>query len=54
MSDFHQQGPVTALPRLVARPIEELEADILRLSRKFPVSLVIPMNRLFGTPFPAS
>jgi glucosyl-3-phosphoglycerate synthase len=43
MSDFHQQGPVTALPRLVARPIEELEADILRLSRKFPVSLVIPM-----------
>lgn len=43
MSDFHQQGPVTALPRLVARPVEDLEAQILRLTPKFPVSLVIPM-----------
>ena len=43
MSDFHQHGPVTALPRLVARPIEDLEAQILRLTPKFPVSLVIPM-----------
>jgi glucosyl-3-phosphoglycerate synthase len=43
MSDFHQSGPVTALPRLVARPVEELEADISTLSAKFPVSLVVPM-----------
>ena len=43
MSDFHQTGPVTALPRLVARPIEDLEAEILPLTPKFPVSLVIPM-----------
>ena len=43
MSDFHQHGPVTALPRLVDRPIEELEGEIARLARKFPVSLVIPM-----------
>jgi glucosyl-3-phosphoglycerate synthase len=43
MSDFHQNGPVTALPRLLARPVEELEADIIRLTPKFPVSLVIPM-----------
>ncbi len=43
MSDFHQYGPVTALPRLVARPVEELEAAILPLTRRFPVSLVIPM-----------
>jgi glucosyl-3-phosphoglycerate synthase len=43
MSDFHQSGPVTALPRLVDRPVEELEARILRLSRRFPVALVIPM-----------
>ena len=43
MSDFHQQGPVTILPRLVARPVEELEAQILALTPKFPVSLVIPM-----------
>jgi glucosyl-3-phosphoglycerate synthase len=43
MSDFHQFGPVTALPRLVARPVEELEARILPLSRKYPVALAIPM-----------
>ncbi|HSP92237.1 MAG TPA: hypothetical protein VLN08_15080, partial [Vicinamibacterales bacterium] len=43
MSDFHQNGPITALPRLRARPVEDLEADIIRLTPKFPVSLVIPM-----------
>jgi len=43
MSDFHQSGTVTALPRLVDRPVEELEARILRLSRRFPMALVIPM-----------
>lgn len=43
MSDFHQIGPVTALPRLLARPVEDLEAHIIALSGKFPVSLVIPM-----------
>ncbi len=43
MSDFHQQGPVTALPRLVDRPIEDLESHIVALCRRFPVALVIPM-----------
>jgi glucosyl-3-phosphoglycerate synthase len=43
MSDFHQFGPVTALPRLRSRPVEDLEAAILSLTPKFPVSLVIPM-----------
>lgn len=43
MSDFHQFGPVTALPRLMARPVEDLEARILPLTRKYPVALVIPM-----------
>jgi glucosyl-3-phosphoglycerate synthase len=43
MSDFHQSGPVTALPRLVDRPVGELESQILRLSSRFPVALVIPM-----------
>jgi len=43
MSDFHQDGPVTALPRLVSRSVEELESVILPLTPKFPVSLVIPM-----------
>jgi glucosyl-3-phosphoglycerate synthase len=43
MSDFHQYGPVTALPRLVVRPIEDLEAQIQGLVKRFPVALVIPM-----------
>src|SRR5512139_1388711 len=43
MSDFHQFGPVTALPRLVGRPIGDLEADILALTSRFQVSLVVPM-----------
>ncbi len=43
MSDFHQYGPVTALPRLVARPIADLEARIQALTKRFPVALVIPM-----------
>lgn len=43
MSDFHQFGPVTSLPRLRDRPIEELEAEIGALTPKFPVALVIPM-----------
>lgn len=43
MSDFHQSGVVTTLPRLHERPIEELEGAIRALIPKFPVSLVIPM-----------
>jgi glucosyl-3-phosphoglycerate synthase len=43
MSDFHQSGPVTALPRLVPRAIEDLESQIRMYSRRFPVALVIPM-----------
>ena len=43
MSDFHQSGPVAALPRLLARPIEDMEAQIGALRHRFPVSLVIPM-----------
>jgi glucosyl-3-phosphoglycerate synthase len=43
MSDFHQFGPVTALPRLVERPIEHLEARVRSLATRFPVALVIPM-----------
>lgn len=43
MSDFHQQGPVTALPRLAGRSVGDLERQILALTSKFPVSLVVPM-----------
>jgi glucosyl-3-phosphoglycerate synthase len=41
MSDFHQSGPVTALPRLFDRPVEELETRIQTLG--LPVALVLPM-----------
>jgi glucosyl-3-phosphoglycerate synthase len=43
MSDFHQVGPVTSLPRLRELPVEQLESSIRVLTPKFPVSLVIPM-----------
>jgi glucosyl-3-phosphoglycerate synthase len=43
MSDFHQSGLVTALPRLRERGIEELEASIRALTSSFPVALVVPM-----------
>jgi glucosyl-3-phosphoglycerate synthase len=43
MSDFHQTGPVTALPRLIARPVEEIEALVERFTPRFPVTLVIPI-----------
>jgi glucosyl-3-phosphoglycerate synthase len=43
MSDFHQSGPVTCLPRLVPSPVEALEARIQALAKRFPVALVIPM-----------
>lgn len=43
MSDFHQSGPVTALPRLRAQPIEELEARVEGLPQRLAVSLVVPM-----------
>ncbi len=43
MSDYHQFGPVTALPRLVGRSVEELEARIRVYSGRFPLALVIPI-----------
>jgi glucosyl-3-phosphoglycerate synthase len=43
MSDFHQHGPVTALPRLRENAGAHLEREVVRLTRKSPASLVIPM-----------
>jgi glucosyl-3-phosphoglycerate synthase len=43
VSDFHQHGPVTAIPRLVDREPEEMERRLEALAPRFPVSLVIPM-----------
>jgi len=43
LSDFHQYGPVTAIPRLLPRDVEEMEQRLEALVPRFPVSLVIPM-----------
>ena len=43
MSDFHQFGPVTALPLLAARSTEDMEERLTFLAQRFPVSLVIPL-----------
>src|SRR5512137_2443430 len=43
MSDFHQFGPVTAIPLLVPRDTEEMERRLETLAVRFPVSLVIPL-----------
>jgi glucosyl-3-phosphoglycerate synthase len=43
MSDFHQFGPVTALPRLRQRPAADLDQQVMRFTARFPVALVIPM-----------
>ena len=43
MSDFHQFGPVTAIPLLLPRNPEEMEERLDALAKRFPVSLVIPM-----------
>jgi glucosyl-3-phosphoglycerate synthase len=43
VSDFHQFGPITAIPRLVPRDPEEMEQRLQELAERFPVTLVIPM-----------
>jgi glucosyl-3-phosphoglycerate synthase len=43
MSDFHQHGPVTALPHLLARDPEELHRRIETLVGRSPVALVVPL-----------
>lgn len=43
MSDFHQFGPVTALPFLAERNVDEMERRLEALCVRFPVSLVIPL-----------
>ncbi len=42
MGDFHQSGPIGTLHRLSARPVEELEADLVEWSAERPMALVIP------------
>jgi glucosyl-3-phosphoglycerate synthase len=42
MSDFQQQGPITTLTRLGARPLVELEDAIARYTRRNRAALLIP------------
>ncbi len=43
MSDFHQYGPITAIPRLVPRDPAVMERRIELLARRTPIALVVPM-----------
>ncbi|HSD28465.1 MAG TPA: glycosyl transferase [Vicinamibacteria bacterium] len=43
MSDFHQFGPVTALPLLAARSTDEMERRLESLAERVPVTLVVPL-----------
>ncbi|MBB3331360.1 glucosyl-3-phosphoglycerate synthase [Halomonas campaniensis] len=42
MSDFHQNGIITDFHNLTRRPVESLEADLVRFSRRRPMSLILP------------
>ena len=42
MADFHQGGSVATLHNLTARPLEELEAELVSFSKKRPMGLLLP------------
>ncbi|MFW6345250.1 MAG: glycosyl transferase [Halomonas sp.] len=42
MSDFHQNGIITDFHNLTRRSVESLEADLVRFSRRRPMSLILP------------
>ncbi len=42
MSDFYQNGIITNFHNLTRRPVEALEADLVRFARKRPMSLNLP------------
>lgn len=42
MSDFHQSGVITTLHNLGNRPVESLEEELKRFSRRRPMGLIIP------------
>ncbi|MDR5859476.1 glycosyl transferase [Halomonas eurihalina] len=42
MSDFHQNGIITDFHNLTRRPVESLEADLVRFARRRPMSLILP------------
>ncbi|MGB0205148.1 MAG: glycosyl transferase [Neptuniibacter sp.] len=42
MADFYQNGIITTLHNLSDRPVEDLEADLVRFSKKRPLGLLLP------------
>ncbi|MGJ8525388.1 Glucosyl-3-phosphoglycerate synthase GT81 [Halomonadaceae bacterium LMG 33818] len=42
MGDFHQNGVITTLHNLVQRPVESLEEELKRFSRRRPMGLILP------------
>lgn len=42
MSDYHQRGPVTTLPRLVERDPGQRDAELVAWTRQTPLTLVMP------------
>lgn len=42
MSDFFQNGVITTLQRLTERPVEEMEADLRKYSRRQKIALLLP------------
>jgi len=55
MGDFYQNGIITTLHDLDTRPIEELEAELLRFSSRRPMGLILPSlySELEGEALPA-
>ena len=42
MADFYQNGIITTLHNLADRPVEDLEEDLVRFSKKRPLGLLLP------------
>ncbi|GLS25979.1 glycosyl transferase [Marinibactrum halimedae] len=42
MGDFHQNGIITTLHNLSDRPLEEMEAELVRFQKTRPMSLILP------------
>ncbi|MEE2903252.1 MAG: alpha-amylase family glycosyl hydrolase [Myxococcota bacterium] len=42
MGDFHQYGVITTLHQLNQRPLERIEADLLKFRKERPMALILP------------
>jgi glucosyl-3-phosphoglycerate synthase len=42
MADFHQNGIITTLHNLTDRSLEEIEAELVRFSKRRPMALILP------------